>query len=99
MKNIDVVRAFINGGRKIATQNLSMTSTSLFNYNTSIAERSEEFGIVVNVTKYSVSTSKIQNALIRELQDAGKAYVTVSGLGYGASSLAIHYKAQNPNVA
>jgi hypothetical protein len=99
MKNVDVVRAFINGGRKIATQNLSMTSTNLFNYNTAIAERSEEFGIVVNVTKYSVSTSKIQNALIRELQDAGITYVTVSGLRFGASGLASHYKQQNPNVA
>jgi hypothetical protein len=99
MKNIDVVRTFINGGRKANTKNLSITNNSLFNYNTVIAEHTNEYGLIVNVTKYSSSTSTIQNAMIRELNEAGISYVTVSGLGRGASRLAGHYKQQNPNVA
>ena len=99
MKNVDVLKVFINGGKKASTQNLHITYDSLFNYNTVIAEHTNEYGLIINVTKYSSSTSTIQNALIRELKDAGIAYVTVSGLGRGASRLAGHYEKQNPNVA
>jgi flagellar basal body rod protein FlgC len=99
MKNVDVIRTFINGGRKAKTTNLEIVNSNLFNYNTVIAEYTNEYGLILNVTKYSQSTSTIQNALIRELKDAGIAYVTVSGLGRGASRLAGHYEKQNPNVA
>lgn len=67
-KNIDVIQDFINGDNKPKTKNLRIEDSRLINYNTVIAERSK-YGnaFVVNITKYSTSTSTIQNKLMSEL--------------------------------
>jgi hypothetical protein len=69
MKNIDVIKTFANGGAKAKTKNLRIEGDRLMNYDTCIAERwaklgGEEYGFVVNVTKYSQSTTTIQNKLV-----------------------------------
>lgn len=74
MKNIDVIKAFANGETKAKTKNLYIEGDKLFNYDTCIAERwlkidGREYGFVVNVTKYSVSTTTIQNAILREISE------------------------------
>ena len=66
MKNIDVIKLFVNGATKGKTKNLFIDGDNLINYSTIIAKRTNS-GFEVNSTKYSVSTSTIQNALKREL--------------------------------
>jgi hypothetical protein len=90
-KNIDVVRAFANGESKVKTKNLHIEDDKLFNYDTCIAERWEklggqEYGFVVNVTKYSQSTTTIQNMLLREIPEDLIAQCLV-GMPMGVDSL------------
>lgn len=67
MKNLDVIKMFVNGETKGKTKNLYIEGNNLINYTTIIAKRTSN-GFKVNSTKYSQSTSTIQNALKRELQ-------------------------------
>ena len=72
-KNIDVLKSFVNNGTLKKAGNLRIEGDKLFNYDTCIAERwakigGKEFGFVVNVTKYSQSTTTIQNKLIKLLE-------------------------------
>jgi hypothetical protein len=73
MKNIDVINAFVSGATSGKTKNLRIEGNFLMNYNTCIAER-EVVGnrseYILNMTKYSVSTSTIQNQVKRELYNA-----------------------------
>ena len=65
MKNIDVIRAFIYG-EQAHTLNLMSSGDKLVNYSTCIAQR-KDGQIYVADTKFSKTTSKIQNDLRREL--------------------------------
>jgi hypothetical protein len=63
MKNIDVIKAFVNG-KSACGSNLYSTGDKLVNYNTCIAEYNEnENRYILNITKYSSTTSRHQNAL------------------------------------
>ena len=66
MRNKEVISKFVNFAESAATANVRSTSDKLFNYETCIAQR-HEGKVIVNVTRYSVTTSKIQNYLRREL--------------------------------
>lgn len=65
MKNIDVIRAFVYGEQAHAL-NLMSSGDKLINYSTCIAQR-KDGQIYVTDTKFSKSTSTIQNMLRREL--------------------------------
>jgi hypothetical protein len=79
-KNIDVLVAFVNGDDNVKTKNLHIVEhehgTRLFNYDTCIAERTvvggDFRGFKVNMTKYSNSTTAIQNKLISTIQGTHK---------------------------
>lgn len=62
MRNVDVVKAFVAGAEKGRTKNLKIDGNYLINYNTVIARRIGEM-IFLNKTKYSVTTSRIQNMI------------------------------------
>ena len=73
VKNIDVLRTFVYGGvsARSHTGNLVIAGNKLFNYYTCIAERfwnGSEYTFKVNVTKYSKTTSTIQNKLLNLLK-------------------------------
>jgi len=76
MKNIDVVHAF--GARETAkTANLKSTGNYLVSYRTTIAQYGDG-EVIVNMTKYSQSTSTIQNKLLAHLTyEYGKSFVRV----------------------
>ena len=61
MNNQSVINAFALGqiGRS-SNGNLYSTGDKLINYHTCIAQRLQDGTIVVNSSKYSVSTSKLQ---------------------------------------
>lgn len=81
MKNINVIRKFLNRTKASSSNgNLRSTGDKLFSYNTCIAEWPSEkiiynweevtvcsYALTVNVTKYSTSTSRIQNMLLRKI--------------------------------
>lgn len=69
MRNIDVIKAFIDG-KSACGSNLYSTGDKLVNYNTCIAQYYEENNkpiYILNKSKYSFTTSKHQNALERLL--------------------------------
>lgn len=66
MKNIEVIKAFLNLSEGNShNKNLISIGDRLFSYNTCIAEWTDDY-LLINVTKYSQSTSRIQNMLLRE---------------------------------
>ena len=69
-KNIDVLNSFVSGDKEVKSNNLTIEGDKLFSYDTCIAERSwvdGEIKFKVNATKYSSSTTTIQNQLLRRL--------------------------------
>jgi len=62
MKNIEVIQNFINGETKSKTANLKIEGNNLVNYSTIIARRINN-KIYLNATKYSKTTSVIQNMI------------------------------------
>ena len=69
MKKIDVIKEFVAGGTEGSASNLRIEGNRLMSYNTCIAEREvlpshDEY--ILNMTKYSKTTTTIQNALLRE---------------------------------
>lgn len=77
MKNQELIRAFVRG-TKSGIRNGSMSVSSdggrLYSYNTVIAEK-RDGNVLVNRTKYSVTTSKHQCYLDLELSRAGASVI------------------------
>lgn len=67
MTNKQVVYNFIRG-LKASGNNLKATGSKLFSYYTCLAQRSD-YSIIVNMTPYSVTSSKHRTILLRELAD------------------------------
>lgn len=66
MRNIEVIDQFLNkSSGNSDSGNLISTGDRLINYNTCIAEWNRNC-IMINITKYSSSTSRIQNMLLAE---------------------------------
>lgn len=89
-KNIDVMDSFVNGDSKPKTKNLYIDGDKLINYGTVIAERHLNGGryyFTVNTTKYSMSTTAIQNQLQRLLTGNGISYSKIEKVRMGAESL------------
>lgn len=87
MKNQDVIKAFVNHSESAHTLNVRSTGDKLFNYSTCLAQR-HEGKIILNVTRYSASTSKVQYYLKYELD--GYQVTEVSGVPMGTYDLT-HY--------
>jgi hypothetical protein len=69
MTTIELARAFVNGATKGKAASLSIEGDRLFSYDTIIAQRTPNL-TYLNVTKYSVTTSKHQTRLKRLLPGA-----------------------------
>lgn len=86
MTNRQVINAFVSGkSGKSSNGNLyvSWDGKRLFNYETCIAQRLSDGTFVVNSTKYSVTTSKIQTYVRYTLGE----YTEVFGKPRGTSYL------------
>ena len=89
MKNQEVISKFVNFAESAATVNVRSTGDKLFNYETCIAQR-HGGKIIVNVTRYSVTTSKMQNYLRCEL--SGYDVTEVTGVPRGTCDLVPYIK-------
>lgn len=69
MKNIEVIKAFLMGCIA-STEHVTTDGTRLWSYNTCIGEKSIVDGkvvLIMNLTKYSQTTSHHQSLLTREV--------------------------------
>lgn len=83
MKNEDVIKAFIH--REIAKSNsgnVLSTGNKLYSYRTCIAEYNDG-NLYVNLTKYSITTSRHQSLLLRNVQN----YIPVQNIREGSRNL------------
>ncbi|UUV46127.1 hypothetical protein [Bacillus phage vB_BanS-Thrax1] len=91
MRNVDVLFAFVTGLNKQRTKNLFIDNDRLYHHNTCLAERKRKrdgsYSYVVNVSKYSQSTTTIQNALLRTIPNPEKTLRCVTEVQKGADSL------------
>ena len=84
MRHQEVISKFVNFAEAAATANVFSTGDKLFNYETCIAQR-HGGKIIVNVTRYSITTSKMQNYLRREL--SGYDVIEVTSVPRGTCDL------------
>lgn len=89
MRNQEVISKFVNFAESAATANVRSTGDKLFNFYTCIAQR-HEGKIIVNVTRYSVTTSKMQNNLLCEL--SGYDVIEVTNVPRGTCDLVPYIK-------
>ena len=66
MKNKDVIELFLQK-KKASGSNLYSDGNKLVNYSTTLAQWHDNYHLIVNNTRYSVSTSKNQNWLRRAI--------------------------------
>ena len=84
MNNQQVINAFKQGRKGTSSNgNLRSTGDKLINYYTTIAQRLTNGKVIMNSTKYSVSTSKIQSWTRRTLDT----YTEVTDVPRGTSDL------------
>lgn len=70
MKNEEVIKSFLNKERAVnSTGSLSSTGNCLYSYSTCIAEYDNKGNLYINLTKYSVTTSKQQYLLKRYINN------------------------------
>ena len=94
MSNKDLIKAFINGQ---TAQNGSMRTdgTKLFSYFTCIAQKTSK-GILFNVCKYSITTSRQQTYTRQALENGRHNFIEVGEDCYicrGTSDLTRYHKA------
>ena len=89
MGNQEVISKFVHFAESAATANVRSIGDKLFNYETCIAQR-HEGKIIVNVTRYSVTSSKIQNYLCGEM--ANKDVIEVANVPKGTFDLIPYIK-------
>ena len=92
MNNQSVINAFVCGkSAKSSNGNLHSNGDKLYSYYTVIAERLANGTIVLNRTKYSVSTSKIQT-WTKGAFDGHRNVVEVTNVPLGATDLQRYMK-------
>jgi hypothetical protein len=87
MTTEQVMYNFLQGATKGKASSISIDGDKLFNYNTVIAQRINGV-IVINTTRYSMTTTKHQNRLRREMPLAR----TVEDVNRGAQDLERYLK-------
>lgn len=88
MKNVDVIKSFVIGDNWAnKTKNLKIDGDKLMNYDTVIAQRVDHNNIILNMTKYSQSTTTIQNQVLDTLRNYGEYFEIVKDIEMGAKSL------------
>lgn len=93
MTNREVIISFMNGKvAKSSTGNLYSNGDRLFNYQTCIAEHTGNGKVIVNSTKYSVTTSKLQTYVRYEADRLKGGYIEVTGVQAGRQNLSRYVK-------
>ena len=97
MTNYDVCIAFVNGSKNNAhslSMHVNYDGSKLFSYGTVIAQKLPNGAIVLNSTKYSVTTSKHQSharSVISRFASTLKTYATNKYVPIGTYDLTPYY--------
>lgn len=91
MRNVDVVFAFVTGLSRQRTKNLFIDGDRLYHHNTCLGERKRKrdgsYTYIVNASKYSQSTTTIQNALLKTIPNPEQTLQCIADIPKGADSL------------
>lgn len=96
MKNSEVIDKFLDKEFNKCASSVSSKQDKLFSYNTIIAQWFGDI-LLVNDTRYSSTTSKIQGILIRSINSNIKWY-TVDHIPMGTNDLNYIYNGQHNKV-
>ena len=91
MKNADVIQRFIYQDSGYKGSNLYSSGSKLINYNTIIAQWFDDV-LLINVTKYSCTTSTHQNRLLYHAERKNIRYYTVDDIPMSTKDLTYLYK-------
>ena len=89
MRNQEVISKFAHFAESAATANVRSIGDKLFNYETCIAQR-HEGKYLLNVTRYSITTSKLQGHVRWEL--SGYDVIEVTNVPQGTCNLVPYIK-------
>lgn len=84
MRNNDLISKFVNGGTRGTGSNMYIDNDKLIEWNTCLAQRVNG-GYILNLTKYSRTTSRWQNDI--KYYVGSKVVATVNGLDFGVKDL------------
>lgn len=90
MKNSEVIDKFLNKDFNTHANSVSSENNKIFSYNTIIGQWFDNV-LLINITKYSVTTSKHQNYLVSEANSKGAKWHTVSDISMGTNDLTYKY--------
>lgn len=92
--NLEIAQAFLNG-KKASNRSMSTDGETLYSYNTPIAEFAHDGTLIVNTTRYSVTTSgKHYPALRKALTGRNFKTVYVDNVPMRSWSLQNYVKAE-----
>lgn len=90
MKTSEVIDKFIDKNFGYKASNLYSKDNKIINYDTVLAEWFDNT-LLINVTKYSVTSSKHQNRLVVDADEKNIKYYTVSDIPMGTNDLKYLY--------
>jgi hypothetical protein len=91
-RTLDVVKDFVEGKCSVShTGHVESYGDRLYSYSTCIAERLSDGNYLLNLTKYSVTTSKHQGYVVSTIKDVKKMRVIDEVVPRGAVRLAIRF--------
>ena len=90
MKNSEVIDKFLNKDFGYKASNLYSKEDKIVNYNTVLAQWFNDI-LLINITKYSITSSRNQNALVYGADKKGIKWYTVSDIGMNTNNLTYKY--------
>lgn len=92
-RSLDVVKDFVEGKcSKSHTGHVESIGDRLYSYSTCIAERLSDGNFLLNLTRYSITTSKHQGYVVSTIKDIKKMRVIDDVVPRGAVRLAYKYE-------
>ena len=88
MKNQDLINAFVyNRNYEGKTGSMTAKNGKLYSYNTCIAQHTEDGRLIINNTRYSVTTSKQQGYLRTAAKNHHNKVECVENIGFDTQCL------------
>lgn len=90
MTNLEICNAFVNckgNGKHNLSMHISTDGSRLYSYNTCIAQKRANGSIIINATRYSVTTSKHQSHLRGEIPATLQTHTTTKHVPFNTWDL------------
>lgn len=88
MTNNEIIKCWVGGIKEATAGNRKIIDYKLYSYRTIIAEwNQDKTEALVNVTKYSSTTTRCQNEVIAALEAKNIPYETIDNIAQGKQTL------------